>query len=458
MYDWLKNRIVYQIFPDLFCRYDDNISLPRGYHGGNLKGIISKLDYIKDWGFDVIYLNPVFKAFSSHRYDVLDFYQIDPILGSIEDFEDFVREAHNRGIKIILDIPFNHVSENHIWFTDVLNNPNSKYRGYFVFDGEQYNRWRGSNLVELNLDNLEVLEYLVLGENSVLKFWISKGIDGVRLDCANDIGTRVSQIIRDTAHSVKRDFLVMGEVFNYAEEWCNYLDSIQSYYLTSLIFSLVKNEISIQSFSNGVDFVVQNYNYDILLNSLNILSSHDTTRILDVIGDDIDIYRIILSLQFTLPGVPVVLYGEEVGISSGSFGERSARKVMIWDENRWNHKVISLYKSFLNLRRSRIEFQEGFFRNISSVVDYEFFAFLRFTRRREEFSIVLINPSDKIVEKKLFIPYSHFHDAIKVIDYFSGKDFLCEVSSIRVKLLPFEVMVLVPDWKYIKGYSFYKRQ
>lgn len=457
MPDWLKNKIVYQIFPDLFCKYEISVSIPEGYYGGNLKGIISKIDYISNFGFDVIYINPIFKAQSNHRYDVLDFYSVDPILGTIEDFKNLLNEAHSRGIKVILDIPFNHVSDKHEWFIDVLNNTNSKYKDYFVFDGKQYNRWRGSNLVELNLDNKKVLDYLILGKNSVLKFWISLGIDGVRLDCANDIGMHVSRIIRDKAHSINPNFLVMGEVFNFAGDWSKYLDSLQSYYLTDLIFSLVRNEISLHSFSKGIDFIIGWYNYNVLLNSLNIISSHDTTRILDIIGDDIDIYRIILSLQFTLPGVPVVLYGEEVGISSGKVGEESARKMMIWDESKWNYKIVSLYKSFINLRKSRIELQEGNFINISSLVDYEFFAFLRFTKKREEFSIVLVNPTSKVIEKKVIVPYSHLHDALKLVDYFSGEEFLCKVSSVKVKLLPFQVMVLVPNWKYIEGYSFYKR-
>ncbi|MEN2997843.1 MAG: alpha-amylase family glycosyl hydrolase [Brevinematia bacterium] len=458
MPNWLRERLLYQIFPDLFYKPEKNVSVPKGFYGGTLRGIVEKLDYVQNWGFDALYINPVFRAVSSHRYNVLDFYEVDPILGTMEDFENFVSECHRRGIKVILDIPFNHVSEKHRWFQDVLNNENSRYRDYFVFDGGVYNRWRGSDLVELNLTNSEVLDELILSEKSVLKFWLSKGIDGIRLDCANDLGMKVTKLIKDTAHRINRDVVVMGEVFNFAGEWSKVLDSLQSYYLSELLFSLVRGEISIHSFSEGVRHLVEGVRYNVLLNSLNILSSHDTSRILDVIGEDIEVYRVLLGVQFTFPGVPVVLYGEEIGLFSGKCGEESARNVMIWNVDKWNKSIMSVYREFIKLRKSRVELRKGKFVDLSSLTDYSFLAYMRFGRRREEFSIVFINPTDRSVEKKVFIPYSHFHDALKVVDYFSGESFLCRVSSVSVKLSPFQVMVLLPDWKYIEGYSFYKRE
>jgi len=454
MPSWFKNCILYQIFPDLFYKHNLDVNPPKGYYGGTIRGIIEKLEYIQSWGFDAVYINPIFKAGSSHRYDVIDFYQVDDVLGKMEDFEELVNVFHSRGIKIILDIPFNHVSQNHQWFKNAISG--GEYSEYFVFEDGEYNRWRGSNLVELNLNNPKVLDKLIFSDDSVLKFWMRKGIDGVRLDCANDIGMKVSKLIRDEAHKINSEFLVMGEVFNYASEWSKVLDSLQSYYTTGLLYSLVKEEISLHSFSKGVDFLVDNIDYEVLLSSLNILSSHDTSRVLDVI-DDLDVYKVLLAFQFMFPGVPSVLYGEEVGLKTGLYGEKSARKVMIWDESKWNKKVVQMYKDFISLRKSRKELKEGKFLNISSLADYDLFVFIRFTDRREEFSIVIINFSDKIVEKKIFIPYSHFHDALKVVDYFSGESFLCEISSIKVKLKPYQVMFLIPDWKYIKGYSFFKR-
>lgn len=452
---WIRNRILYQIFPDLFFK-DNSNEVPQKYYGGTLKGIILKLDYIRDFGFDAIYLNPVFKAETNHRYDVLDYFQTDPILGTNEDFETLVKECHKRDIKVILDIPFNHTSKNHPWFKEAKNN-NSKYKNYFFYDEGEYNRWRGSDLVELNLDNPEVLEELITGSKSVLKFWMDKGIDGVRLDCANDIGMKVVKLIRDTAHKWNDNFLVMGEVFNFAGEWSKVLDSLQSYYLTGLLFSLVNGEISIQTFSNALDHVISDFDYEVLLNSLNILSSHDTTRVLDRIND-MKIYKILLAIQFTFPGVPVVLYGEEVGIRSNKIGEASARNVMVFDENKWNSDVVKLYKTFIQLRKSRKELQEGKFKNLTSLTDYKLISFIRYGEKREEFSIVVINPNNKRVRKRIYIPYSHFHDALKVRDYFSGREFICEISSINVDLEPYQVMLLIPEWKYIKGYSFYKRQ
>ncbi|MGC8964260.1 MAG: glycoside hydrolase family 13 protein [Brevinematia bacterium] len=456
MSNWFRNSIVYQIFPDLFYKKGED-STPKNYYGGNLQGIIEKLDYIKSWGFNVIYINPIFKSVSNHRYNVIDFYQVDPILGTIEDFKKLLDSAHSKGIRVILDIPFNHVSDKHPWFLDVLNNPSSKYRNYFIYDESGFNKWRGSDLVELNLSNEEVLNELITSENSVLKYWLSKGIDGIRLDCANDLGIEVSKIIVQVAHSINPDAVVMGEVFNYASQWSYVLDSLQSYYLTGLLFSLIREEISLHSFSESFSFVLREYNYNTLLNSLNILSSHDTARVKDVIEGDINIYNILLAFQFTFPGVPVVLYGEEVGLSADSVLGESSRKVMIWDEAKWDKKVMELYRKYIALRNLRREIREGKFTNITPLCDYKIFAFLRYTEKKEEFSIVLINPTDKTFEGRIFIPYSFFHDALKVQDLFSGEEALSEISSIKVKVKPYQVMVFVPNWKYIKGYSFYKR-
>ncbi|MCX8029214.1 MAG: alpha-amylase family glycosyl hydrolase [Brevinematales bacterium] len=456
MSNWLKKRILYQIFPDLFCK-DTDSNPSKKYYGGTIKGIISKLDYVKDFGFDAIYLNPIFRSVSSHRYNVLDYFSVDPILGTLEDFDSLVKECHSRDIKLILDIPLNHVSQEHEWFKSVVNNDNSPYSNYFILTEDGYNKWRGSDLVELNLDNPEVIEKLITSPNGVLKFWIDRDIDGIRLDCANDLGMNITNIIRQKSHEWNRDILVMGEVFNFASEWSRVLDSIQSYYLTGLLFSLVKDEISVQTFSNGIDYLVREFDYEVLLNSLNILSSHDTSRILDIV-DNIDVYRILIAVQFTFPGVPVVLYGEEIGMKTRKMNEESSRNPMEWDESKWNKNIMNLYKQFISLRRYRKELQEGKFKNITSLVDYELIGYLRFTDKREEFSIVLINPNDKFIEKRVFIPYSHFHDALKMVDYLSGEEFLCEISSIKVKLAPYQVAILCPNWKYIKGYSFYKRQ
>jgi glycosidase len=454
MLDWFKDCIVYQIFPDLFNPCCQENEVPLGYYGGTIKGITQKLDYIKNLGFNAIYINPIFKAKSSHRYNVLDFFQIDSILGTSKDFDELIKEAHHRGIKIILDIPFNHVSDNHPFFIDVLKNENSKYKNFFLKRDGKYQRWRGSDLVELNLDDEDVKRYLFTSKNSVLKYWIRKGIDGIRLDCANDIGIEILKLIVREAKKVKKDILIMGEVFNYAEDWSYVLDSLQSYYLTGILFSLIRGEISLSSFSNAYAFVYERYRFETLLNSLNILSSHDTPRILDVFPLDLRIYNILLAIQFTFPGVPVVLYGEEVGLKKG---ENLSRVPMVWDESRWNKDILALYKKFINLRKMRVELRRGKFLDFSSLSDYRILSYLRYTEKRHEFSIILINHSDKDIELKVFIPYSHLHDAIRLYDIFSDDKFLCEISAIKVKMEPYQVRVLLPEPEYIEGYTFFKR-
>jgi len=454
MSNWLKNFIVYQIFPDLFNNYGQTSDLPQGYHGGTIKGITEKLDYISDVGFNAIYINPIFPAKSSHRYNVLDFFKVDPILGTIEDFEELIRASHSKGIKVILDIPFNHISDKHPFFLDTINNENSNYKNFFIKKNGKFQRWRGSDLVELNLDTKEVQEYLITSDNSVLKYWIHKGIDGIRLDCANDLGIGITKLIVDESRKINNDILIMGEVFNYAEDWSYVLDSLQSYYLTGILFSLIKGEISLSSFSNAYSFVYERYNFETLLNSLNILSSHDTPRILDIFPPDIRIYNILLAVQFTFPGVPVVLYGEEIGLRKS---KNLSRQPMVWDQEKWNKDILSLYKKFITLRKNRTELRIGKFLDFSSLSDYRLISHIRYTNKRDEFSLILINPYDKNIELKLFVPYSHLHDAMKVYDVFTGDSFLCEISAINVKMAPYQVRILLPDPEYIDGYTFFKR-
>ncbi len=457
MPNWFIKSTVYQIYPDLFSNDNQSLELPAGYHGGTLKGITNKLDYISSFGFDAIYINPIFYSDKPHRYTVIDYFKVDPILGTLEDFEELVRQCYVRNIKLILDIPLNHVSSKHPYFIEVLNNPNSKYSDYFIKVNGDFSRWQNADeAVELNFDNHNVMEEFVLSNHSPIDYWIYKGISGIRLDCANDLGIRVVKEIYKKIKSIDRDIVLIGEVFNYpAPDWTFVLDSLQSYYKTALIFSLVKNKITNAQFSTAINYLFFESRHITIFMSLNILSSHDTKRILDIIGNDIDGYKLLLTFQFTFPGVPVVLYGEEVGLSSKN--AELSRKAMIWDEKKWNREIMEMYKFFINLRKNRKELMKGNFKNLTELCVEGVVGYLRHTKKREEFSITLLNYSYENKKFRLFVPYAHLHDKIKLVDVFSGTEFISEMGYIDIEIKPRSPMFLIPDWTYINRYSFYKR-
>ena len=256
--DWVKNAVFYQIFPDRFSRsipteqkwllnipLEDWNTTPtfHGYKGGNLWGIIEKLDYLQDLGINAIYLNPIFTSASNHRYHTLDYYQIDPLLGGEEAFTNLLKEAHHRKIKLILDGTFNHASRGFYFFNDILENgQNSPWLDWFKITGwpiSPYDNSRPANyaswcdlraLPEFNTNNSGVREYIMrIGE-----YWIKRGADGWRLDSADYIKTPgFWQEFRERIKAINPEAYIVGEIPMNATEW---LDGTQFDGVSSLPF------------------------------------------------------------------------------------------------------------------------------------------------------------------------------------------------------------------------------
>jgi hypothetical protein len=236
---WLNEAIFYQIMPDRFAREtagsqnaDRELmkwdarpgSSGRGgteFYGGNLQGICAQLDHIAALGVNAILLTPINRAPSYHRYDAVDFCALDPLLGDWKDLERLVSEAHKRGLKLVFDIALNHVSVEHPWFQKALKDPKSKERSWFKFDKKgNYQCWWGYHtLPELQLNNPELQQMLFLGKSNVLAFWLDKGFDGIRLDCANDLTHETCDQIVESIRPRYPQAAIIGELCTYSVPW-----------------------------------------------------------------------------------------------------------------------------------------------------------------------------------------------------------------------------------------------
>ena len=397
--DWAKGAVYYQIFPDRFNisgKYDlseklgpftihentcdcpyfkpvDGEILNNDFFGGTLKGIEEKLDYLKGLGVSVIYLNPVFKAYSNHRYDTCDYKKIDPMLGTEEDFVSLCSSAHQMGMKVILDGVFSHTGSDSIYFdklnrfgTGAYTNPDSRYKNWYKFENypDKYDSWWGiQTLPAIDKTNEDYINYIIEEENSVIEYWLNKGADGYRLDVADELGSRFIERLAKKVKQVKKDAIVMGEVWEDASNKVSYgarqkylqgsqLDSVMNYPFKNGIINLLLGRTSIQGFENMVMTICENYPKPVLDAVMNLLSTHDTPRILTILGEaDFSMSReqkaefelmgeklhlayerlcSALFLEFMLPGSPCIYYGDEAGMQG--FEDPFNRRFFDWSK------------------------------------------------------------------------------------------------------------------------------
>lgn len=397
--DWSKGAVYYQIFPDRFnisgkydlsektgdytihentdeCPYFMPVNgeiLNNDFYGGTLKGIEEKFDYLKDLGVSIIYLNPIFKAYSNHRYDTCDYKKIDPMLGTEEDFVNLCESAHKMGMKIILDGVFSHTGSDSIYFdklnrfgTGAYHNPDSRYKNWYKFQSypDTYDSWWGiTTLPAIDKSNEDYISYIIEEENSVIEYWLKKGADGYRLDVADELGSAFIERLSKKVKQVKKDAIVMGEVWEDASNKVSYgvrqkylqgtqLDSVMNYPFKNGIINLLLGRTSVSGFENMVMTICENYPKPILDSVMNLLSTHDTPRILTILGEsDFSLSReqkaefklegnalhvaterlfCALFLEFMLPGSPCIYYGDEIGMQG--FEDPFNRRFFNWEK------------------------------------------------------------------------------------------------------------------------------
>lgn len=401
---WVADAIFYQIFPDRFARseahnkpgiYEAWEAPPTlyGFKGGDIRGIMERLDYLQELGVTALYFNPIFQSTANHRYHTHDYFKIDPIFGSLDDFREMVDELHRRGMKIVLDAVLNHASRGFYQFNHTLENSfQSPYLEWFHFNKEWMRSgepirpyvpqpdpmgegsfhvhgyqawWDIAALPKFNTEHPEVREFLM----QVATFWMEFGIDGWRLDVPDEIDDdEFWREFRRRIKAINPEAYICGEIWHGAERWLqgDQFDGVMNYLFTrptlsfflgdSLNYAEVSkcgygqmNPICAPEFASALQHAFTAYPPEVLRTQLNLLGSHDTPRILNVgTGDAIGV-RLAFMCMFTVPGAPCIYYGDEVGLAGDH--DPDNRRGFDWDPLAWDQELQGLIKQFIAMRK-----------------------------------------------------------------------------------------------------------
>ena len=366
--DWVPHTVWYQVFPDRFCR-DTASQKPNAlpwpaaedavtnneHYGGTLRGIIEKLDYLADLNITGLYLNPVNASPSVHKYDTSDYLNIDPAFGSADDLHTLVKEAHARGIKVMLDGVFNHCGWDFALWQDVVRNGKaSPYFDWFIVQEWPFetvaepeceaaaSRPSGTNgksgrysvfayvdtMPKLNTNNPAVVDYLL----NVCETWVrSYDIDGLRLDVANELSHTFCRQLYRRMRSLKKDFYLLGEIWRSALPWLRggELDSVMNYPLALCFWKFFCDKtLSALTFEREINAVFTAYPEPVTVGLFNLLDSHDTPRLFTRNGGDVSAVWQQYALLLSLPGSPCIYYGSEVLLAGGN--DPDCRRCMPW--------------------------------------------------------------------------------------------------------------------------------
>ena len=375
--DWAANKVVYQIFPSRFAAsqpvdkklwYKAPITPMDDLHG-DLRGIIDHLDHIQDLGIDVIYMTPSFKSNSCHKYDTIDYYEIDPSFGTKEELKELVQKAHDRGMKVVMDAVFNHTGKEFFAFKDILEKgEKSKYLDWYYIDelplkgkwGEIPNflcfGYYGG-MPKLNLKNPEVEKYIT----DIACYWIREcDIDGWRLDVGDEISHFFWKRFRRAIKAVKKDMLIIGEIWHYAgdflegDEW----DTVMNYpFYLNLIDLLADEKISVSQFVQNLGYLKGRLHKKCYPLMWNLIDSHDTARFLHLCKDNKKKQHLAAAFQLLLPGMPMIYYGDEYAMPGAN--DPDCRRGMYWDEEYQDKEMFEWYKRLLQVRKAHTCIVEG---------------------------------------------------------------------------------------------------
>lgn len=398
-----QNAIIYQVFPDRFYRAGSQETdralaewgaapTTENFFGGDLQGILARLSHLKRLGADTLLLNPIFAASTNHRYDTVDYYKIDPLLGSEQSLHELVNNLHQQDMHLILDGVFNHCGRDHRFFRDVEENEDSSpYRNWF--EVEDYPITQAPlnyqtcgacpYLPKFNFQEPIVQSYLL----EVARYWTEEfAIDGWRLDSAQRVPASFWRKFQTEVKKINPDIFLTAELWHDASLWfqAGIFDSASNYPLREVLFDFLLYEAI-----DGEDFLYEVQRLYKTLGKqahsmLNLLGCHDTPRIATLFEGKSARRRLAILLQFCLPGIPHIYYGDEIGLPGA--GDPDCRRTMEWDEDKWDMELFRFYRDMISLRRQHNALRDGNFTPLRSL--NQMIAFKR-TNPQEELLVVL---------------------------------------------------------------------
>lgn len=370
--DWMRNAVFYQIFVDRFRRGNTKkdtayINMkwgdkptPKNFAGGDLRGIIEKIDYLKDLGVTAIYLTPIFLSDSNHKYDTIDYMQVDPQFGNKEDLVELVQKAHENGIKVVLDAVFNHCSMKLKQFQDVLaNGKQSRYYDWFLIDGDfpdpqkqNYECFAACEYMpKLNTANQKVQDFLI----GITRYWMEEAdIDGWRLDVSDEVSHAFWRRFRQEVKSLKQDCVIIGENWHDAYPYLrgDQYDSIMNYSFTKACLDyFAKGIMNAQQMADKLNGNLMRNLEQVNRMMLNLLDSHDTHRFFSEVGKNKDKLIAAIALEMIFPGTPCIYYGTELCMEGGY--DPDSRRCFPWDEKTWDYDFLGKVKELTALRKKK---------------------------------------------------------------------------------------------------------
>ncbi len=458
--EWFKEGVIYQIFPDRFNHGDREDFTPvypkhtilhtnwtdkphyfrkpdgsidyYDFFGGNLQGIIDKLDYLEDLGISIIYLNPIFQSCSNHKYDTADYKKIAPEFGNLEIFEELCQEAKKRGIRIILDGVFNHTGDNSRYFNKynvypevgAYQDKQSPYYSWYNFINhpDEYESWWGiKSMPSTNKNNDNLRHFIFSGDNSIIRYWIKKGASGWRLDVADELTDDFIVGIKEALLTEDPDSILIGEVWEDASNKVSYgklrdyllgreLDSVMNYPFRLCMLDFFKGYRNSDQVMRQLMSLYEHYPRENFMSNMNLIGSHDRRRILTALANiptNIELSEIerenfsltvedyylakkrlmlLMLIQMTFPGVPSIYYGDETGAQG--FEDPYNRATLNWENI--DQEIHDWYKELIHLRNKSDVLRKGDFKPVFGPDDI--FAFTRTYKDKTYLIAVNRNP------------------------------------------------------------------
>ncbi|MCP5095593.1 MAG: maltodextrin glucosidase [Chloroflexi bacterium] len=494
---WVQTAVFYQIFPDRFANHNPDTNpqpheydfrgigpktyaweqppdkeqpFPIIFYGGDLPGITQKLDYLQTLGVNALYLNPIFTAYSNHKYDVADYENVDSHFGGNNALIELRHALDRRKMRYILDIVPNHCGYWHPWFQTAQDNLAAPEAEFFTFYNhpDEYASWLNVwTLPKLNYHSADLRHRMFAGENSVIRRWLHPpfAADGWRIDVANMLGrqgktqinTQLSQEMRHAVKETRADAYYMAENFFDASSQLqgDQYDGAMNYsgFTYPLAYWLIGYKASAHGLDGAIESPVpwstqatatmwQNHlaaiPWQIALQQFNLLGSHDVPRIRTTLAKNDALLRLAVMVQFTFPGVPCIYYGDEIGMTDDEMLRQ--RACMIWDEERWDHDLLTFFKKLIKLRRESAILQTGGFQLLAVEEDT-----LAFQREGGNGRILTIAHRSQTPRPASPLPVRHggIIDGTRFTDFFTNQEFVVENGGLNLPNLFQGCMLLI---------------